>query len=323
MLALAACAGPAASTSTTAPGPTSSTPPTGTPQAVSTGTLGGGPVPIESLGATRIDVSGEPDWIALAGGSAWVAVVGGIRKIDEATGKVDGLVPIDDVVCLALDVGFDSLWAGGCDHHQLIRIVPSSGLLFTPPIDLPIAGIQPESSIAAGEGGVWIVSTTHQLVRVDPITNRADPTPWPLPEGAAGARAGLGSVWVTVWRDDSVLRIDPADPRTSQAIKVGDKPRFLAVGMDAVWVMNQGDGTVSRVDKAGKVVATIKVSDVPIQGGDIAVGGGAVWVRIDPRTNAVNARFGPPSGSGSVAADDDALWLTAHDVSSVWRMPLR
>jgi virginiamycin B lyase len=314
---------------------TSSTPPstspTGTPPAASTSTIGGGPVPIQSTGATRIDVSGQPDWIALAGGSAWVAVVGGIRKIDAATGKVDGLVPIDDVVCLALDVGFDSLWAGGCDHHQLIRIVPSSGLLFTPPIDLPIPAIVQESSIAAGEGGIWVVSTDHRLVRVDSVTNRADPEPTPLPEGAAAARAGLGSVWVTVPRSDTLLRIPPADPRTSQAIKVGDGPRFLAIGEDAVWVMDQGSGTVTRVDRTGEVVATIPVSDVPIEGGDIAVGGGAVWVRIeqdlvvriDPATNAVTARYGPPSGSGGVVADDDALWVTAHDVSSVWRMPLR
>jgi virginiamycin B lyase len=294
-------------------------------------TVGGGPVPIESLGATRIDVTGQPDWLAIAGGSVWAAVVGGIRKIDAATGKVDGLVPVDDAICLAMDVGFDSLWAGGCDKHQLHRIVPSSGLPFTPPIDLPIAAIQFESSIAAGEGGIWVISTDHRLVRVDPVTNRADPDPWPLPEGAAAARAGLGALWVTVTPTDSLLRISPADPRTSQAIKVGDAPRFLAIGEDAVWVMNQGDGSVSRVDAAGTVVATIEVSDAPIQGGDIAVGGGSVWVRteqdlvvrIDPRTNAINARFGPPSGSGSVVADDTAMWVSAHDVASVWRLPLR
>jgi virginiamycin B lyase len=289
------------------------------------------PGSIEAAGATHIDLTGQPDWVAVAAGSAWVAVVGGVRKVDGADGKVDGLVPIDDAVCLAMDVGFDSLWAGGCDKHQLIRIEPKTGLLFTPPIDLPIAAIQFESSIAAGEGGVWIVSTRHELVRVDPVTNRPDPDTWPLPEGAAAARAGLGSLWVTVWQDDSLLKISPTDPRTSQAIKVGDAPRFLAIGEDAVWVMNQGDGSVSRVDPAGSVVATIKVSDVPIQGGDIAVGGGAVWVRteqdlvvrVDPATNAVTARYGPASGSGSVAADDDALWVSAHDTSSLWRLPLR
>ena len=293
-------------------------------------TIGGGPVPIESLGATRISVTGEPDWLALAGGNVWAAVVGGIRKIDAATGKVDGLVPIDDAICLAMDVGFGSLWAGGCDKHQLHRIVPSSGLPFTPPIDLPIPKIVEESSIGAGEGGVWIVSTDHRLVRVDPVTDRADPVPWPLPEGAAAARAGLGAIWITVPATDTLLKLSPADPATSQAIRVGDGPRFLAIGPDAVWVMDQGSGSVTRVDASGAVVATIKVSDRPIEGGDIAVGGGSVWVRteqdlvvrIDPRTNAVNARFGPPSGSGSVVADDAALWVSAHDVESVWRLPL-
>jgi streptogramin lyase len=291
----------------------------------------GGSVAIEAAGATRIDVTGEPDWLALAGGNAWTAVVGGIRKIDATTGKVDGLVPIDDVICLAMDVGFDSLWAGGCDKHQLHRIVPSSGLPFTPPIDLPITAIVEESSIAAGEGGVWIVSRDHRLVRVDPVTNRADPDTWPLPEGAAAARAGLGSIWVTVSLSDTLLRISPADPKTSQAIKVGKEPRFLAIGEDAVWVMNQGDGSVSRVGKGGAIVATIPVSDVPIQGGDIAVGGGSVWVRteqdlvvrIDPTTNRVTTRYGPPSRSGSVAVDDVAAWVSAHDTSSLYRLPLR
>jgi streptogramin lyase len=94
--------------------------------------------------------------------------------------------------------------------------------------------------------------------------------------------------------------------------------------------MDQASGTVTRVDAAGRVVATIQVSDRPIEGGDIAVGGGSVWVRteqdlvvrIDPRTNLADARFGPPSGSGSVVADDTALWVSAHDVASVWRLPL-
>lgn len=325
-----------ASCGSTAPAPTGPTSSAQSPSisaSTSAGATADGSSPpetIEAAGATHIDVSGEPDWVALAGGSAWVAVVGGVRKIDAASGKVDGLVPIDDAVCLAMDVGFDSLWAGACETHRLIRIVPTSGLLFTPPIDLPIQAIQAESSIAAGEGGIWLVSVDHELVRVDPVTNRADRAVWPLPEGAAAARAGLGSLWVTVTPTNTLLRISPADPRTSLAIKVGDGPRFLAIGEDAVWVMNQGAGSISRVDAAGAVVATIPVSDVPIRGGDIAVGGGSVWVRIeqdlvvriDPATNEVAARYGPPSGSGSVAADAAAVWVSAHDTSSLWRLPL-
>ena len=61
------------------------------------------------------------------------------------------------------------------------------------------------------------------------------------------------------------------------------------------------------------------------------MGGGSVWVRvsdaliarIDPTTDTVIERYGPPAGSGSVAADADAVWVSAHDINTVWRLPLR
>jgi hypothetical protein len=286
-------------------------------------------VDIVAAGAEQIDVSGQPDWLAVAGGSAWAAVVGGVRRLDGATGTPDGLVPIPGVICLAFDIGFDSLWAGSCDRHLLARIDPGTGSLDTPLIELPIDGIQEEGSIGVGESGVWLISSDHQLLRLDPVTNQVDGQ-WPLPSSAAAARVGLGAVWVTVPATDTLLRLDPADPTTSMSIKVGKGPRFLAVGPDAVWVMDQADGSVSRVSGAGDVVATVHVSDVPIEGGDITVGAGRVWVRIeqdlvvtiDPATNAVVDRYGPPSGSGSVAVDDDAAWVSAHDTGSVYRLPL-
>jgi virginiamycin B lyase len=287
-------------------------------------------VDILTAGATHIDVAGAPDWLAVAEGSAWAAVSGGVRRIDGATGTPDGLVPIPGTICLAFDVGFDSLWAGSCDRHLLARIDPKTGSLDTPLIELPIDGIEEEGSIGVGESGVWLISSAHQLLRLDPVTNQVDGQ-WPLPASAAAVRVGLDAVWVTVPSTDTLLRIDPADPTTSKSIKVGRGPRFLAVGSDAVWVMDQADGSVSRVSGGGEVVATIPVSKVPIQGGDITVGGGRVWVRIeqdlvvtiDPGTNGVVARYGPPSGSGSVAVDDDAAWVSAHDTSSVYRLPLR
>jgi hypothetical protein len=78
------------------------------------------------------------------------------------------------------------------------------------------------------------------------------------------------------------------------------------------------------------VKATIAVSTSPVEGGDIAYGGGYVWPRIsaalvaklDGTTGELLTTYGPASGSGSVAADDDAAWVSAHDVTSVWRPPL-
>jgi YVTN family beta-propeller protein len=105
----------------------------------------------------------------------------------------------------------------------------------------------------------------------------------------------------------------------------------VALGEGSVWVLNQTDGTVSRIDpQTNSVVATIAVSSTPVDGGDIAVGCGAVWARvddelvarIDPATNEVVARYGPPTDDGSVACADHVLWISAHDANTIWRVPL-
>ena len=59
---------------------------------------------------------------------------------------------------------------------------------------------------------------------------------------------------------------------------VGDGPVDVAVGEGAVWVVNQLDGTVMRLDpETGKVVATIHVGNEPQR---IAAGEGRVWVTV-------------------------------------------
>ena len=71
--------------------------------------------------------------------------------------------------------------------------------------------------------------------------------------------------------------------------------------------------------------ATI-AADVPGLGGDIATGAGRVWVRaekillsaIDPSTNRVTERYGPPAGSGAVRVANNLIWVTAHDIQTVW-----
>jgi virginiamycin B lyase len=94
--------------------------------------------------------------------------------------------------------------------------------------------------------------------------------------------------------------------------------------------MNQDDGTVSRIDPdTDTVVATVKVSDGRIPGGDIAAGDGAVWVRseselataIDVATDEVVRVLGPAAGSGSIAVTPNAVWITAHDVLEIYRVP--
>jgi YVTN family beta-propeller protein len=147
--------------------------------------------------------------------------------------------------------------------------------------------------------------------------------------------AGFGSVWVSNTGSPgvpgSVQRVDPRTRLVLAEIATGPSPRFLTAGEGAVWVLNQGDGTVTRIDPAtNRVVGSIAVGPRET-GGDITVGHGLVWVRgkktllsaIDPRSNTVVARFGPSAGSGAVRAAPEGVWVSAHDVNTLWLLPVQ
>lgn len=287
---------------------------------------------ITASGAQAITAAPSPDWAVAAGGSVWVAGVGpGLQRYDAATGAMTGELAIYSV-CSAMDHGFDSIWAMSCDYGspKLVRIDAATG---TSSAEIPMpARLPAESSVGAGEGAVWLLTTgsPRQLLAVDPATNTVART-LPAPEGAKAVRAGLGAVWVSIAAPGQVVRVDPASGQTLATITVGQDASFLAVGPDAVWVISASDATVSRVDPTtNTVAATITVSSSAISGGDIAASADAVWVRavddalavrIDPRTNAVVDRLGPPAGSGGVTIADASVWITAHDKQSIWRLP--
>jgi streptogramin lyase len=245
------------------------------------------------------------------------------------TGALLGSVPTGPTVCLAMDATADALWVGNCETTALVRIDVATGEIAAS-IPLPFTSIAEESSVAAGPDGVFVLGDEGTIARVDPATNAVAST-FAAPVGSSALRSSPGALWVTSAGPGMLRKLDPTTGSMLEEIKVGSGSRFLAVGEGAVWVQNNGDGTVSRVDlESEEVVATVTVSDLQIDGGDIAVGGGYVWARvsadslvaqIDPATNVVVARYGPANGSGSVAADDDAAWISAHDVFTVFRVP--
>ena len=120
------------------------------------------------------------------------------------------------------------------------------------------------------------------------------------------------------------------NPRTNAVeatIAVGQKPRFLTVGGGSVWTLNQGDGSVSRIDpKTNKVVATIEAG-IPGEGGEIAAGEGSVWAtifgipitRIDPSTNKVVQQFVGPGGD-AIRVGRGFIWLSNLQQGNVWRL---
>ena len=56
---------------------------------------------------------------------------------------------------------------------------------------------------------------------------------------------------------------------------------------------------------------------------EVRRGGAVLLVAVDPKTNAVGKRYGPPAGSGAVRAGGGKVWVSAHDVNKVWALDPR
>ena len=172
------------------------------------------------------------------------------------------------------------------------------------------------SSLAAGDGSVWVTNANAGTVsRIDP-TSRALVETIPVGSAPSAVAVGEGAVWVSNNLSQTVSRIDPAVDRVVQTIPVGNAPDGVAIGDGSVWVANSSDGTVSRIDSVnGDVVGTI-----PLGAGatDVAVGQGAVWVsdeggdrvfRVDPQDNQVTASINVGAGPTAITLGFGSVWV--------------
>jgi virginiamycin B lyase len=87
---------------------------------------------------------------------------------------------------------------------------------------------------------------------------------------------GEGAIWVTDQKDSAVYRIDPQTNQVVATIPVGSVPKGLLVGESAVWVANTGGTTVSRIDTQTNEV--VATIDLGESPHNLAIGDGTIWV---------------------------------------------
>jgi streptogramin lyase len=101
----------------------------------------------------------------------------------------------------------------------------------------------------------------------------------PEPVTGAGVVVDYGSVWVTSNEKSELYQVNPKTNAVASIIPLDRSPRFVSSGEDSIWVFTQGDGTVQRIDgKTGRVTATIETGRAGVEWGDMASGGGYVWL---------------------------------------------
>jgi virginiamycin B lyase len=218
----------------------------------------------------------------------------------------------------------------------LVAVAAQPSLLFAAalaPLQYPLAALPIVARIhvpvgpgwlATGYGSVWLSkSESHQVLRIDPATNRVIAI---IPVGRdpeLGIGIGLGSVWIADPKDQSLTQIDPKTNRVVRTVSVNlpdETEGSIGVGEGGIWLLTneQGtdSGTLSRVDPViGKVTANIPVRP---KSHAAVVAFQAVWVtstgagtvsRVDPRTNAVVAEIPVHSAPRFLAAGAGSVWV--------------
>ena len=273
-------------------------------------------------------VEGTPDWQVITEDSVWVSngPKNTVHRLDLKTNKVVATIAVGRRPCSGLAAGFGSVWVPNCGDKTISRVsIATNEVTAT----IPVGPAQSEGGIATGAGSVWIVSDAKGTVsRIDPNENKVI-AEIAAPAGSAGCVFGEGAAWITTPVPGETGTLTRIDPKTNQAtaIIVGPQPRFVTIGAGSVWTLNQGDGTVTRVDAAtGKAVASIELG-VPGGGGEIAFGEGHVWVtvfqipisQIDPARNIVIRQWTGPGGD-AIRVGHGSVWLSNLREQNLWRI---
>jgi virginiamycin B lyase len=286
-------------------------------------------VPFASLKPlATLKIGGTADWVLATEDAVWVASTkpNAVQRIDPATNKVASKVSLSGEPCSGLAIGFGNIWVPLCGEKPSLVRVDIAGNKISAVIGVGAA--DPEGGIAASADSVWIVTDKRgTLARIDPDSGSVRQK-IAIPAGSFNPIFSDGILWITGDESSVLTAVDAAKGEVLVSIPVGPKPRFLTAGGGSIWTLNQGDGSVSRVDeKSRKLTATISAG-IPGLGGDICYGADSVWAtvfdvpltRIDSQTNKVVRQWVGPGGD-SLRFGHDSIWMTDFKKGLVWRFP--
>jgi YVTN family beta-propeller protein len=213
-------------------------------------------------------LAGEGDdrlWVASVGRGEVVVVDVELPVVQVENRVPAARVPLaGDPASTSLAVGGGSLWIATSAAVERWRLHPLSRERTYQLEPGGYANAAAFGNGASASGGAWITFAhpPNDLLYIDARNGRA--TRISVGNFPFGIATGHGSVWVAMFGEDSVWRIDPVTGRVRQKITVGSGPMDVAVGSESVWVTNHCDGTLSRLDVASEtVIETIEIGFHP------------------------------------------------------------
>ena len=285
--------------------------------------------PIENLKISMtLRLGKTADWVAITDDAVWVGSTGpyAVHDIDPATDQRIATVVLAGEPCAGLAIGFESLWVPMCGRSGgLARIdLKTHQLVATYKVG-PIAA---EGGITTGSGSVWMMLQSRSLVHIHPSDGTVQKVAQ-LPAGSFNPYFSAGRIWVTRAKGAELTSVDAATGTVVAHLSTGRNPRFLTAGDGAIWTLNQGDGSLSRIDMSGERPTQTLPLGTPGPGGDITYGAGRIWTTffkvplsiVDASAPKLLCQWAGPGGD-SIGFGHDAIWLTSYRAGTISRIAL-
>jgi YVTN family beta-propeller protein len=246
--------------------------------------------PVNSLHAPKrpgLPVGQTPNAIAGRAGEVWVASLGtlGSAASDSEYGTVSRISSTTGNITGRVHP------SGGGGPHALalsrgaVWVATYAGVVRLDPRSLKRVAFvrvgRPKALVSPLGERVWVANAypfqkNGSLVSIDPDRGARVGRRIPLGKAPRALAAGAGALWVVDELEGTLTRVDPRRRRVVARIRVGHMPTSVVWGAGSVWVANTGDGTVSRIDPGTNRVAATLRVGVAPRG--LAFGAGAVWV---------------------------------------------
>src|SRR5258708_1430163 len=142
---------------------------------------------------------------------------------------------------------------------------------------------------------------------------------------------GFGSVWVSVPKNNEVVRINPQKNAIQARIKVGEEPCYgIGIGRKYVWVLNCKSQSLTRIRPRDNTVDRVNTVRIAPHGeGGIAIRKNAVWYvsNEDGHSSTLVALNNRPPKTVNVGADSavvnsafGSIWVTSSGEGKVYRV---
>jgi streptogramin lyase len=286
-------------------------------------------IPVAELNITATTHLGKTaDWVAIAPDAVWVGSTGpfAVHRIDPISGKRLATVPLRGEPCAGLALGFGSLWVPLCGPKPGLAKVDVLTNTLTGTFD--VAPAAAEGGITTSDDSVWmVVGKDRTLARIDPQSGFTRQT-LRIPPGSFNPRYHDGAIWITRADAAEVTILDIGSGKLS-TVATGPGPRFLTEGGGSIWTLNQGDGSLTRIDTAPDHSAKTVPLGTPGPGGDIAFGEGTIWTTVpkvplaatDASSGALRCQW-VGAGGDSLGVGHGAIWLTNYHAGTISKIDL-